>query len=376
MKKILFFTLIAILCWNNKSFGQATSLYRNNVNITIPKKEFIEVSKDFKLKGYPFIKIIKNALRNIEVREGSEGTLRITAKLDKERLINVDKDSLWNKAKIEVQIGKDSVTILPVLGPTNIPTRGGATNIKPGDLKLLKKKQLRQNSYGETIIIYIPKSSKLYIESSYSEVRLYANNSTTYVSSNNCYIEGRTIGKIDIDGKYTDISLFDVKSAKINNSYGIMNIQKALKLTIQSEVCEIQIDTASSVQLTGQYNTAEVGRVNDINVNKKNGELRISRLTGSIDFKGDGTTLKIGQVSNDAHSVKINNKLADIHIGIENLKNFSVRFHGDYSTFYSPFKLTPQQSGNDKFGTYRSSSDTGNAIMFEIACPDCKIVMK
>jgi hypothetical protein len=74
---------------------------------------------------------------------------------------------------------------------------------------------------------------------------------------------------------------------------------------------------------------------------KNYGNLRITKLTKSIEMDGTNADVKVRNILAGVEVIKFNNKYADIRLPLKNLKNYTVNYNGPYSNVYANFERKP-----------------------------------
>ena len=112
--------------------------------------------------------------------------------------------------------------------------------------------------------------------------------------------------------------------------------------------------SAKKIKLVSTNDEFEVEDVTDIRGRKNYGNLRITRLTGSIEMDGSNADVKIRNVGANVKLIKINNRYADIRIPLRDMKNYAVDFLGSYSTVYGDFERKAVEPTEEEKKEYAS----------------------
>ena len=112
--------------------------------------------------------------------------------------------------------------------------------------------------------------------------------------------------------------------------------------------------SAKKIKMVSTNDEFEVEDVTDIRGRKNYGNLRITRLAGSIEIDGSNADVKIRNVGANVKLIKINNRYADVRIPLRDMKNYSVDFIGSYSTVYGDFERTQVEPTEEEKKEYAS----------------------
>lgn len=193
------------------------------------------------------------------------------------------------------------------------------------------------------LIIYVPAGSKMDIETKYSDVQLPAGIGDVLLDISNGNLEAENLNKLRLRSKYSNANVRDIKDAEIEFSNGRFSANNIDDLDIESKYATIEMASAKKIKMVSTNDEFEVEDVADILGRKNYGNLRITRLSGSLELDGSNADIKIRNVGSNVKLIKVDNRYADIRIPLRDTKNYAVNFLGNYSTVYADFEKTPAE---------------------------------
>ncbi len=199
----------------------------------------------------------------------------------------------------------------------------------------LRKEQKR------TLIIYVPAGSKMDIETRFSDVQLPAGIGDVLLDITNGNLEAENLNQLRLRSKYSNVNVRDIKEAEIEFSNGRFSANNIDDLDIESKYATIEMASAKKIKMVSTNDEFEVEDVADLQGRKNYGNLRITRLSGSLELDGSNADIKVRNVGSNVKLIKVDNRYADIRIPLRDTKNYSVNFLGSYSTVYSDFEKKP-----------------------------------
>jgi hypothetical protein len=301
---------------------------------------------------------IENNSRSIQVKTWDQQKVKVvtTAYFEKENTLT---DEQWfEKMSISLKTLGSSVKIrsgAASFGSYSYTTRGQtvvmgvpAPTTESGSVKISNTPTKR------ILTIYVPVGSKLDIESRYSEVQLPAGVGDVLMDITNGSFEAENLNKLRLRSKYSNANLRDIKEAEIEFANGRFTANNIDDLEIESKYSTIEMASAKKIKLVSTNDEFEVEDVTDIRGRKNYGNLRITRLAGSIEMDGSNADVKIRNVGANVKLIKINNRYADIRIPLRDMKNYAVDFMGSYSTVYGDFERTAVEPTEEEKKEYLS----------------------
>lgn len=310
---------------------------------------------------------IENNSRSIQVKIWDQQKVKVvtTAYFEKESTLT---DEEWFErmgislkalgSSVKIKSGASSFgSYTYVTGAQNVYT---TTEVRSGSIS-------RSGSNNKRILtIYVPAGSKLDIETKYSEVQLPAGIGEVLLDITNGSFEAENLNKLRLRSKYSNANLRDIKEAEIEFANGRFTANNIEDLDIESKYSTIEMATAKKIKLVSTNDEFEVEDVTDIRGRKNYGNLRITRLAGSIEMDGSNADVKIRNVGPNVKLIKINNRYADIRIPLRDMKNYAVDFMGTYSTVYGDFERTavePTEEEKKEYANLAQSNMTATGTL-------------
>lgn len=301
---------------------------------------------------------IENSSRSIQVKTWDQQKVKVvtTAYFEKESTLT---DAEWfERMGISLKALGSSVKIKS--GGSSFGTYTYATSersvVVGSPAPLLKSGTLSRtgNNTKRLLTIYVPVGSKLDIETKFSELQLPENIGDVLLDITNGSFEAEKLNKLRLRSKYSNANLRDIKEAEIEFSNGRFTANNIDDLDIESKYSTIEMASAKKIKLVSTNDEFEVEDVTDIRGRKNYGNLRITRLTGSIEMDGSNADVKIRNVGANVKLIKINNRYADIRIPLRDMKNYAVDFLGSYSTVYGDFERKEVEPTEEEKKEYAS----------------------
>lgn len=226
------------------------------------------------------------------------------------------------------------------------------------------------NNTKRLLTIYVPSGSKLDIETRYSDLQLPANVGDVLLDITNGNFEAESLNKLRLRSKYANANLRDIKEADIEFANGRFIANNIDDLEIESKYSTIEMASAKKIKIVSTNDEFEVEDVIDIRGRKNYGNLRITRLSGSIEMDGSNADVKIRNVGANVKLIKINNRYADIRIPLRDMKNYAVDFMGSYSTVYGDFERTtvePTEEEKKEYANLAQSTMTATGTLTRVS---------
>lgn len=188
------------------------------------------------------------------------------------------------------------------------------------------------------VTVTVPAGSKLDIESKYSDVTLPAGIGDVNVDITNGNLEADNLGKLVLRSKYSNANVGDVKTAEIEFNNGRFSAKNIDDLDIESKSSTIEMASAKKIVMRSTSDDYELEEAGEVSGRKAYGNLRITKLNGSLEVDGMNADMKIRKVGPALSLIKIDDKYADIRIPLRETKSYSVDFTGRYSSVYGNFE--------------------------------------
>jgi Cu/Ag efflux protein CusF len=200
------------------------------------------------------------------------------------------------------------------------------------------------------------------IETKYSDVQLPAGVGDVLLDITNGNLEAENLNKLRLRSKYSNANVRDIKEAEIEFANGRFSANNIDDLDIESKYATIEMASAKKIKMVSTNDEFEVEDVADLQGRKNYGNLRITRLSGSLELDGSNADIKVRNVGSNVKLIKVDNRYADIRIPLRDSKNYSVNFLGNYSTVYSDFEKTPVEVTEADMASITSKNASSGTI--------------
>jgi hypothetical protein len=191
------------------------------------------------------------------------------------------------------------------------------------------------------VTIYVPAASKLDINSKYADVQLTGNYGNATVDISNGSLEAESFSKLYLRSKYSNVTMENAAIAEIEFMNGRFSAKEIGEADLDTKYATIDIASVKKAVFRSTNDEYEIEDADELRGRKNYGNFRIAKLNGSLEMDGTNSDLKIRSVGANIGLIKIDNKYADIRIPLKNIKNYSVKYSGAYSTVYGNFEKEP-----------------------------------
>lgn len=191
------------------------------------------------------------------------------------------------------------------------------------------------------VTIYVPATSKLDIDSKYADVQLMGNYGSATIDLTNGNLEAENFSKLYLRSKYSNVTIEDASIAEIEFMNGRFSANEIGEADLDTKYATIDIASVKKAVFRSTNDEYEIEDANELRGRKNYGNFRITKLNSSLEMDGTNADIKIRNVGANLDLIKIDNKYADIRIPLKNIKNYSVKYSGAYSTVYGNFEKEP-----------------------------------
>jgi hypothetical protein len=203
------------------------------------------------------------------------------------------------------------------------------------------------------VTVYVPAGTKLDIESKYADVQLSGAFADANIDLTNGNLDAENINKLQLRSKYSNVTLENVVTAEIDFINGRFTAKNIDDADIDTKYSTIEMGNVKKIVFRSTNDEYEMEEVGEIRGRKNYGNLRITKLNGSLELDGTNADVKVRNVGPNLSMVKIDNKYADIRLPLRNNKSYSINYVGAYSTVYGnfekmPLKEEPKPASKDK----------------------------
>jgi len=363
------------------SFSEAAAPKKMNPDANLNSKE-INVSYDIARNADI---IIENSSRNLEIKTWDQPKVKITTTVYFEGDGNNIKDEDWlEKLNIVVKTTASSFKIKSGFASGGSYTLNGVTypwNWSDGDRTFvfngtsssLRSISTSSKSAKKIITIYLPKEGKLDVENKYSDINIASDINKLKLDITNGNADLGNINNLILRSKYANINIGTVKTAEIEFVNGRCSIKSADDLDLDTKYATVDIDVIKKLNFHSTNDEYEFEEVGSLQGSKNYGNLRVTKLTESLDLTGTNADVKIRNIDANVSAIKMDNKYADLRLPLKNLKNYNVEVKGSYNSVY-PDKSNSNENVNES--GYTAAAGTGKGATISVKCQNCTVDFK
>lgn len=228
----------------------------------------------------------------------------------------------------------------------------------------------------KAIVIYIPASAKLDIESKYADVAIESNIKYLKAEISNASLSMLNADKAIIESRSGGIKVGNIKDAEIDLTNCTLVSKDIDKLKIVSRNSKVSFENANQVVLKSTGDQYQIAQAYGIEGNKNFGKMDIARLKNKIALTGSSADVNISAIDKKAELIKIDNKYADVRLPVYNLKAYTVNFDGKNSKVFTAFQKV-KTSDSLKSASMSFSATVGDVqgshTKFQINCSNCNV---
>jgi len=332
MKKItLLITAIAAMVVTG-TFGQSDNQKETSKEISANKKNIR----------------IHSSNRNIEIQSWKEDKVKIVSNLPADD--NNPSSDMLEKYGISLNEMSTSINI-------NINTNNWGSN----------------GSAKKEIIIYVPQTSKIILDSKYGNVNFKNNFETLELDMTNGNLDAENVNDLKLSSKYGNASFGQIRTGEIDFTNGNFSTSYLGEGEIDSKYSNIELGTVKKLNFFSTNDEYDIDEAGEISARKNYGNLRISKLTSSIDLAGTNTDVKIRNITTSVSTIKFDDKYATLRLPLKSLTDYTVEVKGVYNTVY-PNNQNGAASGDTDLVGYTVGS--GKTTQVKIKCSNCNIDLK
>lgn len=380
MKKALLLSII-VLASITKLLAQANTIgpvrHEGDPALQAPPLATKQLQRELATSNAPHV-YIRYMYNSLEIKSWKEKKVKITTKVTYAANKDYTEEELWKKSSIDLSGGDGSVKIktLPVNAGT-IYTKGKTTTITGNNTSG------RFTPVAEKItVIYVPEQSTLELETEYTDVLISSFFTSLDIRLNSSNVEGPDAGNVKLQAKYSNVNLGELQELTMRFENGQFKAKNTLSIDAATQSSAIELGNVKKGRIESNNDEYEMMHVNDLQIAKQYGSLRIEKLTGQLSFNGTNSDIRIRRIAPGTSNIDINNKFASINIPCEGLNNYQVDFKGQYATIYAPFEKTPVNDTNantvDAPIAFKSTVGNINSAhtKFVIRCDKCIVDFK
>lgn len=305
-----------------------------------------EVSQEISTSKSPEI-IIDNTTRNIQVKVWDQSKVKVTTTVYFEGEGKLSDEEWFEKLNLSLKNLGGSVRIKSgtisggsyTFNGNNFGWSGSGSSVAVFNDKgenIGSKSNIKR-----TVTIFVPAGSKLDIDSKYADVQMTGEFGNATVDISNGNLEADSFAKLYLRSKYSNVTMENATLAEIEFMNGRFTARNLGEADLDTKYSTIEIASAKKAVFRSTNDEYEIEIAEELRGRKNYGNLRISKLNGSLEMDGTNADVKIRSVGTELSLIKIDNKYADIRLPIRNIKNYSINFDGVYSTVYGNFEKEP-----------------------------------
>ena len=198
-----------------------------------------------------------------------------------------------------------------------------------------------KNNIKRIVTIYIPAQSKIDIESKYADVQITGAITNATIDLTNGNLDAENFNKLNLRSKYSNVSLDNVALAEIEFINGRLSAKNIDDADIDTKYSTVEMATVKKMIFRSTNDEYEIEEAQELRGRKNYGNLRISKLNGSLEVDGTNADIKVRNIGSNISMVKIDNKYADIRLPIKSIQNYTINYSGPYSNVYGNFEKQP-----------------------------------
>ncbi len=314
---------------------------------------------------------VENTQRSIQIKTWDQPKVKVTTTVYYEGEGSKISDAEWfEKLNISVKSLGSSIRIksgtVSSSGSYTLNGNSYAWNSGSGGVAIFNSNGQNIGTKSDVkryVTIYMPASNKLDIESKYADVTIANNIGKLNADITNGNLELQDATTFILRSKYANVSTGNIKNAEIEFINGRFNAKDIEDLDIDTKYSTIEIASAQKVNLVSTNDEYEFDELGTLQGRKNYGNLRITKLTKSIDMDGTNADVKVRNILAGVDVIKFNNKYADIRLPLRNLKNYTVNYNGPYSNVYANFEKKPWVAKDEK--NTKGEKDDAMTVMID-----------
>lgn len=198
-----------------------------------------------------------------------------------------------------------------------------------------------KNNIKRIVTIYIPAQSKIDIESKYADVQITGAITNATIDLTNGNLDAENFNKLNLRSKYSNVSLDNIALAEIEFINGRLSAKNIDDADIDTKYSTIELANVKKMIFRSTNDEYEIEEAQDLRGRKNYGNLRITKLNGSLEVDGTNADIKVRNIGSNLRMIKIDNKYADIRLPIKSTPNYTINYSGPYSNVYGNFEKQP-----------------------------------
>jgi hypothetical protein len=315
---------------------------------------------------------IESSSRTIEIKTWEQAKVKVTTTIYYEGDANKLSDEEWfEKLNLAVKTLGNSIIVKSgtvgsgsySYGNESFAWSSGGTSgvaIFDGNGKNIGTK----SSLKRIVTIYVPTANKIDIDTKYSDVNVGNGANKISLNITNGNAEIGDVNTLILRSKYSNVSCGDVKTGEIEFINGRFIAKNCNELDVDTKYSTFEVGSVKKINIKSTNDEYEIDEVSSFQGRKSYGNLRITNLTNSFELDGTNADIKIRNVAAAVNAIRIDNKYADIRLPMREVKNYTIKYNGPWSTIYGNFEKQPlpTETADEK----KKNAETGDALADQI----------
>ncbi len=361
-------TITPVASTNGYSYSYSDGDYYSGKTFKEEDLKSKEVSKEIAApKGADIY--IENSSRGIVVKTWDQQKVKVTTTIYYDGETKLTDDEWLEKVNLSLKTLGSSVKIKSgSVGGNTVYSYGGSGTISGSFGSNNGNGVAVFNGNGQNIgtkgnikrivTVTVPAGSKIDIESKYADVTLPAGIGDANVDITNGNLEAENLNKLILRSKYSNANVGDIKTAELEFTNGRFSAKNIDDLDVDSKYSTIEMAAARKMVMRSTNDEYEIEEAGEVRGRKAYGNLRITKLNGSLEVDGVNADVKIRKVGPSLSLIKLDDKYADVRIPLRETKNYTVDFTGAYSSVYGNFEKKPVTATDKE----KEEKTTGSAV--------------
>ena len=220
--------------------------------------------------------------------------------------------------------------------------------------------------------VYLPETVPLKIENKFGNIYMDSHRANVEINLSNGDIQARDFTKmLKMKLEFGSASLQDIDNAQLTINYSDVTCSKIKSLNINSRSSTIEIEEASTLELTSSRDKLVVKSCNSLNGDASFSRIRVNELEDLCSMNTKYGELKLNSISRSFRTIHVKSEYTDVFLGINYGAGFSTELLYDSKT---NLNISPQinnqlkkQTLNTKTGSMQATGDVGKAANSHIS---------
>lgn len=308
-----------------------------------------EVSQELSTAKSPEI-YIDNSSRNIQIKTWDQPKVKITTTVFFEGDGKLSDEEWFEKLNLSLKILGSSVRIksgtisggsYTISGNTFGWSSGGNNSNGVAVFNGTGQNIGTKSNIRRMVTVFVPAGSKLDIDSKYADVQLTGAITSANIDITNGNLEAENFNKLFLRSKYSNVTVDNVALAEVDFMNGRFTAKNVDEGDFDTKYSTIELGNSKKIVFRSTNDEYDIEEAIELRGRKNYGNLRITKLNGSLEMDGTNADVKVRNVGAGLGLIKIDNKYADIRIPLRALKNYAINFVGPYSSVYGSFEKQP-----------------------------------